>query len=195
MNELLLRRGDSAAALMPGKGAAVRYWTWQGRDILRPALPHADIADMASFPLVPFANRIGHGRLCDRIQLPPHPGERHSLHGIGWRRAWDVGFSDPCTARLALRHTSDTTWPFDFHAALDVRLGESTFEQVLVVRNTGRDPMPVGAGFHPYFAIDATARLPGPRRLYFPQRSASGSSSRASSSSPSRVFGCSGASG
>src|SRR5512133_3651317 len=67
----------------------------QGRvDWLRPAgeegLQRRDPLAMASFPLVPFCNRIRNGRASfegREIHFPPnHPAQAspHPLHGLGW---------------------------------------------------------------------------------------------------------------
>ena len=56
--------------------------------------PGWDPLTMASFPLVPFSNRIGGGRFrwdgADHRLPPSRLPDRHSIHGVGWRRAWRV---------------------------------------------------------------------------------------------------------
>ena len=48
----------------------------------------------ACFPLVPYSNRLGHRRFTwqgrDHATQPNFEGSPHSLHGVGWQRAWQV---------------------------------------------------------------------------------------------------------
>src|SRR5690349_784157 len=94
-----IRRGDMTVDVVPAGGGVARWSSVRdGRlfDWLRPATP-SDVArgnplGMASFPLVPFSNRIRDGRLRFEgrtIEIPLNfPPERHALHGHGWQRPW-----------------------------------------------------------------------------------------------------------
>ena len=64
-----------------------------GVDLLRRAPDGADDPlAMASFPLVPYANRIAQGRFAfdgADHQLPRNFGDHpHSIHGFGWQASW-----------------------------------------------------------------------------------------------------------
>ncbi len=101
--------------------------------------------------MVPYANRIAGGRLPGEAPLAPYPGEVHSLHGVGWRRAWRVIERESHYAVLGLQHRADHDWPFDFGATLTIVLGDASLKQTLRVTNTGTCAMPLGMGFHPFF--------------------------------------------
>ena len=59
----ILRAGPWEAGLLPSLGGAIAYLTRDGRDVLRRA-PEGVDDPLATgcFPLVPYANRIAHGR-------------------------------------------------------------------------------------------------------------------------------------
>lgn len=117
------------------------------------------VDSMACFPMLPFANRIAHGRLPGESDLPPHPGEAHSLHGVGWKRGWRVRERNAAHIVLDLHHPAGIDWPFDFNATLTIALGETWLMQTLSMINLGSRAMPAGLGFHPYFPAGADTML------------------------------------
>lgn len=90
-----IQNGQARLVLAPEVGGAIAAFTVAGRDVLRPmAAGASDALFTASFPLVPFCNRIPHGRFTFQgreVVLPPNLGDHpHALHGQGWRAAWTV---------------------------------------------------------------------------------------------------------
>jgi aldose 1-epimerase len=153
---LVITCGDSEARLFPQTGGAIGHWRWKGVDIFRPAPGGTDIATMASFPMLPYANRLGNAELPGFGCLTPNAApERHGLHGIGWQRPWTVTVAAPDRAELTLRHGADGHWPFDFLAVMRFSLESDQLITALTLTNLDAKPMPAGAGFHPYFPIDA----------------------------------------
>jgi len=131
--------------------------------ILRPAAPDApDVLGMASFPLVPYANRIRGGRfVCDgkTIELSPNlPGDPSPLHGQGWLNPWRTVFADTSTARLEFLHEAGE-WPWAYLAWQDFTLDETGLSLTLGCRNLSSEPMPCGLAQHPYFPCDADTVL------------------------------------
>ena len=68
--------------------------------------PRAISFAMASFPLLPWCNRIRDGRAQfggrDIAIAPGHPASpsgKHPLHGIGWLRPWQVAQASPTPGR------------------------------------------------------------------------------------------------
>lgn len=160
MEGLVISCGDSEARLVPALGGAIGHWRWKGVDILRPAPGGTDIAAMASFPMLPYANRLGNAELPGFGRLTPNAApERHGLHGIGWQRPWAVTEAAPDGAELTLRHAADADWPFDFLAVMRFGLESDRLTTTLTLTNLDGRPMPAGAGFHPYFPIDADTRF------------------------------------
>ena len=81
MTLLDLRTERLALTLAPSAGGSIARFTVDGMDIMRP-MTATDIAsgkgnNAASYPLVPFAGRIGDGRLLfqgETIRLAPQSG-------------------------------------------------------------------------------------------------------------------------
>src|SRR5215813_9076472 len=61
---LVLQHDGMRLVLAPRLGGSIREFKWRGEDVLRPASAGAgdDPFQMACFPMVPFANRVAHGR-------------------------------------------------------------------------------------------------------------------------------------
>ena len=90
---LILRHRAARLTLAPQLGGAIRAFEWRGRDILRPAAATADDPfEMACFPMVPYVNRIAHGRFefgGRAVQLERNwTADPHPIHGQAWRRPW-----------------------------------------------------------------------------------------------------------
>ncbi len=173
---LELASGELRLTLAPELGGSVtaffRSWN-DGRDDrrtdwLRPAsaasLASGSLLGMASFPLVPFCNRLRGGRAgfegrSIRLQ-PNHPDgtSRHALHGIGWQRPWRILSSSATAASLGLEFAASAEWPWSFTARQDITLDEDRLDMTLSVTNADTVAMPAGMGQHPYFP-----RTPGTR--------------------------------
>lgn len=159
--------GDSVALVCPAIGGALAALRWRGIDILRPASDEAIkaglVRQMACYPLVPYSNRIGGGQLqADgqqhhlRANFPPEP---HSIHGMGWQRAWTVAEKSANRVVLALDHQPDADWPFACSARQSMTLDAQGLHLALSVRNDDTRAMPAGLGFHPYFPLSPGVRL------------------------------------
>jgi aldose 1-epimerase len=118
---------------------------------------------MASFPLVPYANRIADGRFAfdgADYQLPLNFGDHpHSIHGFGWQTSWTASETGVASARLIHEHHGEAAWPSAYRAEQRVVLTPSQLSMSLFVTNIGDGAMPVGLGFHPYFLADAATTL------------------------------------
>ncbi len=150
-----IQNGQARLVLAPEVGGAIAAFTVAGRDVLRPTAAGAsDALFTASFPLVPFCNRIPNGRFAfegREVVLPPNLGDHpHALHGQGWRAAWTVEMAGGGEAVLSYAHAPDA-WPWAYRAEQRFVVGETGFRVELSVINTGETPMPAGLGFHPYF--------------------------------------------
>ncbi len=171
--ELLhLQAGEHRLVLAPSVGGSIASFHSQrgGQrvDWLRPATPAAlaagSILAMASFPLVPWCNRIRDGRASlgtrQIAARPNHPAEDspHPLHGIGWLRPWEVLEVGEAHASLGLRVEADSEWPWRFRAVQRFDLLPERLECSISLTNLDSAPMPAGIGHHPYFP-----HLPGTR--------------------------------
>ncbi len=161
---LVLRQATTQLTLDPQRGGAIRELSWHGRDVLRPtpALAGDDPLDMACFPMVPYVNRIAHGRFSFRgraVQLQPNWSEDpHPLHGAGWRKPWAVLAVTSSSARLGFEGGADE-WPWAYRCALSFELLSDGLSVELSVENLSESPMPAMLGLHPYFQDAAHAEL------------------------------------
>jgi aldose 1-epimerase len=167
MTRLVLRAGALELALAPEVGGSIARFDLlkEGarEPIMRPAPDGSrDVLQAASFPLVPFANRIRGGTFeCDgrTITLTPNmPGDRSPLHGQGWLSVWSVESADERSARLAFRHPGGE-WPWTYDARQSFTLDEDGLAVELACRNLSAEPMPCGLGLHPYFPCNRDTRL------------------------------------
>lgn len=162
MEPITLRSGPLGLVLVPSVGGAIaRFWSdaaGAAAELLRPtsepALRHGDPGMTACYALVPWSNRIRHGRFTfggRTVTLAPNrPHERHPIHGHGFQAPWAVQDVAPSAAILEYRHTPGA-WPWAYRAVQRFRLTPTALELQLAVTNGGDQPMPVGLGWHPYF--------------------------------------------
>jgi aldose 1-epimerase len=160
---LTLRAGHLSLVLAPEYGGSIVGWTTGPVPVLRRPQPDAimrgDVRGFGCFPLLPFCNRIAHGRFewdgrsyeLDR-NFGDHP---HTIHGVGWQSAWTLRAVSNDAATLTLVHkgvgAEARRWPFAFEAAQRVTLTEAGVVVILRVTNRHDADAPVGLGLHPYF--------------------------------------------
>ena len=162
---LALSAGDLRLALRPDLGGSIAG-LWRGDlPVLRSteAATLATARQSATYPLVPYSNRLGYRRFRwlghDHTTTPNFDDSPHSLHGVAWQRAWDVTSSSATEAELRYVHTADAQWPFAFEARQRFVLTPDALEVHLVFTNTAAHAQPVGLGWHPYFPKRPHSRL------------------------------------
>jgi aldose 1-epimerase len=164
---LLLRAGSLELELSPSIGGSIRNLWWVDGERRTPVLrqSHSDadsVLAMASFPLVPFVNRIRGGRFSFRgrtVELAPNmAGDPSPLHGQGWLGPWTVEAQGNQDAELRFVHPAGE-WPWSYQALQIVTLDEEGLSVRLICRNDDDQPMPCGLGQHPYFPCTADTLL------------------------------------
>ena len=169
-NILTLRAGNALLEIIPEVGGSITRYCLvteeQTLNFLRPAIQSGfakhDPREMASFPLIPFSNRIrnGHFKFQGReIKLPLnfYP-EVHSIHGHGWKVPWTVTEKSENKATIEYQFLPDE-WPFSYLARQVFDLEASSLTVTLQINNTGNSAMPVGMGLHPYFVRTPQASI------------------------------------
>jgi aldose 1-epimerase len=148
--------GGSIAAFYESRDADVIHW-------LRPAtqamLDARNPLGMASFPLLPYCNRIRDARFTFNGELIDLSDDGntfpHALHGNAWRLPWRVDAVTESQATLSLVHQPSREaahhWPFAYEASQEISLGERALSVTMTLRNLSEKPMPFGIGHHPYF--------------------------------------------
>lgn len=128
-----------------------------------PAQSLHSVRQSASYPLVPFSNRVGHASL--QWQGTDHPlvknfePEPHAIHGVGWERPWAVLEASDTFALLSYEHKADAAWPFDFDSSQAFKLNAHALEMTLSITNQSKVSAPVGLGWHPYFVKRPGSRV------------------------------------
>src|SRR3954467_6163767 len=110
---VVLAAGKLRLELSPSIGGAISALEWIAGKTSRPILrkchrPLENVLDAASFPLVPYVNRIRDGRFEFRggeVRLAPNmAGDPSPLHGQGWLNPWFVESASDRGAMLSFRH-------------------------------------------------------------------------------------------
>lgn len=157
-----LRAGAARADVLPGMGGSLGG-LWVGeRPILRPwsGRPEDGPFAVASIVLAPFSNRISrpfdwHGRAWE---LPRNmPSEAFPIHGDAFIRAWRIAEEGPGAVRLTL--DQGAIGPLIYSASLAYSVVPSGFAAELSITSRCAEPMPFGAGFHPWFPRSPATRI------------------------------------
>ncbi|WP_322013418.1 hypothetical protein [Paraburkholderia sp. J12] len=107
------------------------------------------------FAMLPFTDRFADNILAwpkAKVRVAP-PNAPAWLHGWGLRSAWQVQHARDRHCTLTQTFAAMPEWPWSWQARLAFDLDACGITQTLVVLNTSDEPMPLGLGFHPYFAI------------------------------------------
>lgn len=157
--------------LVPTLGGSVAAWQVERQqglfDLWRPwdgARP--DRFTLASFPLVPWSNRISAGGFeHDGRFHPMHPnrvGEPYPIHGDGWLQAWSCAQPSPGTMVMNLESRRFDGNPYEYAAEQRFTLVDGGMDQVLSVTHLGQESLPYGLGQHPYFLRTPATRIHAP---------------------------------
>ena len=160
---LELRNASARVVLAPEAGGSVASYDWNGNAILRPtsrsAIAGQEARDFASYPLIPFSNRIAHATLHWRSAVHTLPrylaGHPHAIHGNGWQRPWSVVERAADRATIELQHDArgarKLEWPFPYRARQTIALENNALTLTMAIENTGSEAFPFGLGWHPFF--------------------------------------------
>jgi aldose 1-epimerase len=157
-----LSHGADRCDIIPVLGGSIADWTVNGQQMLRSASAASIAAEdpfgMASFPLVPYSNRIGSGsfewdgkRFALTRNFPPEP---HAIHGVGFERPWQVRSLRANSASLVLNHRPQAAWPFAFEAHQLITLSDAALTIEMSAANLSDRPVPLSFGHHPYLPFD-----------------------------------------
>lgn len=149
--------------VLPGTGAALaagRVRTADGvwRDLLRPTRRAArgEPERCASFPMVPWSNRIRDGvlRFGGRTwQLQRNAADATAIHGAARYAAWGVVARTPDAVTLGFDSSTQVgvNFPWHFAARVTYAVSDAALTVTTTVRNADTEPFPAGFGHHPYF--------------------------------------------
>lgn len=161
-----LKSDDLHLGLAPEIGGSIAFLRWRGIELMRPlsaeAADRRDVLGVASFPMIPYANRIDGNRFSfagrDYDVEPNNGTERFNVHGSGWKSAWTIAEHTPALARLALDHHG-TDDPYHYSATQSFHLQADSLTLETTIENRGMRAMPFGFGHHPWFQREAGVTL------------------------------------
>ncbi len=143
-------------------GGSISQFTYNDMPVMRgydAALPPPSIApdllalNMAGFPLTPYSNRIGHGKLHFEgqtydITSPLVCGD-HPNHGDGLGLAWNV--SEHTAHKLVLDVISENNPPYQYKATQTFKLDNAGLTLEISMTNISGLTLPFGTGHHTYY--------------------------------------------
>jgi aldose 1-epimerase len=154
--QLELRRGG-VRAVVTEVGATLRALEVGGLDVLL-GFPADGIPDASSGQLlIPFPNRIDRGRYAFHgrsLELPLDEPERtNAIHGLVRWLNWAPLSRTPSRLVMGLVLHARVGYPFVLSLRVAYTLTPSGLRVRQSVRNLGSEPVPYGAGFHPYVTV------------------------------------------
>jgi aldose 1-epimerase len=153
---ITIRDDRSQCVLCPQIGGGILHWEIDGQPMLRSgALADGNPLMLASFPLVPYSNRIGNAQFDWNGQtvllIRNFAPEPHAIHGVGWTMPWRVEATEADRCTLAIEHEGDGQWPFAFAASQSFELRNGALIITSTATNWADQPAPLAFGHHPYF--------------------------------------------
>ncbi len=162
---IVIASNDLRLHVRPELGGCIEGLWWKALPVLRSSAAGSlqNVRLSACYPLIPFSNRVAHAQLVWNGTSHPlvknFAGEEHSIHGIGWQRAWQVLELTDDFCMLSLEHAADRNWPFAFDASQTFRLHGNALEMTMSITNQSPQAAPVGLGWHPYFVKRAASKI------------------------------------
>jgi aldose 1-epimerase len=160
-----LHAGALRLAVRPDLGGCIAGLWHNGTPLMLSAEPGAMQASRpsASYPLVPYSNRIGHRRFRwngQEYTTAPNFGDNpHSLHGVAWLRSWELRSVSNTALVLHYQHEPDEHWPFAFDVEQRFSLTPTQLTVQLAITSAAPVSQPVGLGWHAYFPKRARSHL------------------------------------
>jgi len=168
-----LKSGPARLGVAPFLGGSLLGYWWEidgARHDWLVASREAGIAGfpelrLASFPLVPYSNRIRDGRFTFHgrtVSEPIAPGHPHALHGHGWRLPWQVAARSDDGLTMEYEHRpapGAAGWPWPYRAWQRLALTPQALALAMGIENRATETMPAGLGHHPYFPRTPECRV------------------------------------
>ncbi|KOF17251.1 hypothetical protein AC244_18820 [Ensifer adhaerens] len=147
-------------------GGSILSGSHRGVPIFQPT-PTGGLASLrhgaeASFPLVPFGNRLEGNTFTfsgNRFVLAPNAGDPFYLHGDGWLASWQVVSHNETEACLRYVHDAIPPSPYAYEALQHFSVEGGRLTVTLSVTNRSAFALPMGLGHHPFFPKTAGTRL------------------------------------
>jgi aldose 1-epimerase len=168
--EVTLRNGDLAVRVSR-HGGAITFAEYRATPFL--VAGGGPNKTMASFPLVPFGNRVaGNAMSFDGrdYRFRPNSAGPLYLHGDGWLTLWEVEGEEPQCVRLGFSRIADDVSPYSYQARQEIGISGNTLVLDLSVTNRGEAALPFGLGHHPFFPRTPKTRLTAGAQVFWSER-------------------------
>jgi aldose 1-epimerase len=151
--------------VLPDLGGRLHRIIANGHDLLRnPPIvdTHRDEPFLwGSYPMIPWCNRIPNGRFSfggREVQLPTQDG--YAMHGEAYIEPWAED------GDMLIFHSK--RWPWPYVATQHIAVHDDTLTLTLAITNEADEPMPAGAGIHPWFSNQVPLQVALPAELTYP---------------------------
>jgi aldose 1-epimerase len=154
---------DLEVEVLPEAGARLHRVRAFGHDVMRtpddPAKHFDDPFYWGGYHMLPWTNRIAPGptRVGARtLDLCPNFKDGTAIHGLHYITPWEVQGE----GRYSAQGDADSSgWPWPYSVGVDVLAEGLSLRLVHRVTNESDDPMPAGAGIHPWFLEPVELRI------------------------------------
>jgi len=151
--------GQISLEVCPSVGGGITKFTCLDkggieRHLFRPYDRNEELSPLnfSSFPLTPFSNRIGYGKLSFEGKTydikTPFKSLAHPNHGDGWMSVWTVEEQTAHKIVLTLEKNED---PYSYKARQTLSLENGQLVMDIDLTNNSGTALPFGTGHHPYF--------------------------------------------
>lgn len=152
--------GDAAVVVDPADGGRLIDIDLGGHSLLLDRPADSSPTSYGSFPMAPFAGRVGSGRFAfegQEYDLDAPPGG-HAIHGTVLDQRWRVEYLTRTTCELSV--DLGPSWPWSGTCVQRLEIAPDHLDLRLEVHSRGAS-FPASAGWHPWFRT----RLADGRRL------------------------------
>ncbi len=161
---MYIKNQDIQICIDPNCGGALKQFTFDGKDVLRPAPVSASAPQEQSlFLMIPYCSLIKDGHFnyfgISRHVPANQPGTPHPIHGDIWQAKCQINSQSETSVTLEYQHYKTEGFPFDYDAKITYELKENSLNITLSIHNSSDLPMPCGMGIHPYFLHKKTAQI------------------------------------
>lgn len=173
--QYVIERGDQRAVITE-EGAGLRSYRVRGQEFLDTFGPteYATSGTIGQL-LVPFPNRIDHGRYTfdgTDYQVPVNEVAReNAIHGLTRWMNWVAVHQDRHRLTMGLTMHAQPGYPFVLHVQQHFELTREGLRVTNEVHNVGTHAAPYGVGMHPYLTVGTetidsnTLRIPAGKQM------------------------------
>ncbi len=144
-------------AVVAEVGAALRSFTFDGRDVVHGFDVMETITGGRGQNLIPWPNRIRDGRytfngVTQQLALT-EPARHNASHGLARYVPWVLVERQTDTVVNRVRFHPQPGWPGTLEATITHRVGEEGLLVTVEATNLGNNELPFGYGAHPYLTV------------------------------------------